>query len=172
MRRIEMGVKEKAFVTFFSPGTLFSETTTKSIDNWDCKKAVEMSKGIKERHGATPYGFQFSKRLVASPLPDGQGGVLEVVPKTVEESGMYFLGGKLRTYDEVLQDNKKDDDILRSNMRANGFAVTIENTNSYRSTHSFEANDKIVDLKTGEVVRSGDDEDLKEYRKKFEEMRK
>lgn len=159
--------QKKAFVTFFSPGTLFSETTTMSIDSWDCKKAVEMSKGIVERYDATPYGFQFLKKLVADPVSDGEGGTLKVVPKTVEESGIYFLGGRLRTYDEVVKDNKDGEDILRSNMRCNLFAMVIENTNSYTSTNPFRENDHIVDLETGEVIRSGNDEDLHDYRDEF-----
>ena len=92
-----------------------------------------------------------------------------MVPKTVKESGMYFLGGRVRTYDEVLKDNKADEDILRSNMRANGFEVVVENVNSYKSTHPFREDDHIVDLDTGEVVRSGNDQDLMEYRKELAE---
>lgn len=163
----ETNIKEKAFVTFYSPGTFVAETTTKPIKSCDCRTAIRMSKKIKERYGATPFGFTFSKKLVADPIPDGHGGKLEVQPKTVKESGTYYLGGVLRTYDEVEKDNKDDEDILRSNMWSNDWCIIIDNTNSYRTTRPFEPNDKIVDMKTGKVIRTGKDKDLKEYRKQF-----
>ena len=47
---------EKHFVTFYSPGTFAAETSRKPIESWDVDKAVAMSKEIKERHGALPYG--------------------------------------------------------------------------------------------------------------------
>ena len=53
---------KKHFVTFFSPGTFVSETTEKEIDSWDVEKAKELARSIKERHGATPYGFRFITR--------------------------------------------------------------------------------------------------------------
>ena len=46
---------EQHFVTFYSPGTFVSETSTEPIDSWDVEKAVAMSRGIVERHGAKPY---------------------------------------------------------------------------------------------------------------------
>lgn len=53
---------EKNFVTFFSPGTFVHEETTKEIDNWNVDEARDMARGIVERHGATPFAFQFSTR--------------------------------------------------------------------------------------------------------------
>jgi len=165
-------VKEKSFVTFYSPGTLFSEITTKPIDSWNREKAVQMAKGIEERHGATPYGFRFENRLVAEDIPDGRGGTMRVEPKTTAESGMHFLGGKLRTYDEVKADNKDGESILRTNMLCNGWAIVLTNTNSYLSTLPFEANDCIVDRETGEIVGTGSEDELIEYRKQFAIQRK
>lgn len=47
----------KHFVKFFSPGTLYSETTVRSIESWDTKQAAQIARGIKERYGSKPYGF-------------------------------------------------------------------------------------------------------------------
>ena len=58
------------------------ESTEKEIDSWDVKKAMEMARSIKERHGATPYGFRFSTRERRDD---------ELDSKTVAHSGMYFL---------------------------------------------------------------------------------
>lgn len=51
---------KKHFVIFYSPGTFFNEESTLPIDSWDIDKAIEMSKSIKERYNATPFGFCLS----------------------------------------------------------------------------------------------------------------
>lgn len=38
----------KHFVTFFSPGTMFSETTTKEVQSWNVANAVEIAKTAAE----------------------------------------------------------------------------------------------------------------------------
>lgn len=53
---------QQHFVTFYSPGTFMAEMTEKPIDSWDVKAAVKMAKSVKERYGATPYGFRFTTR--------------------------------------------------------------------------------------------------------------
>lgn len=53
---------EKHFVIFYSPGTFVHETTEKEIAAWNTQAAMDMARGIKERYGATPYGFQFITR--------------------------------------------------------------------------------------------------------------
>jgi len=69
-----MTVQEKHYVTFHSPGTLFNESSTKEIDTWDIKRAVEMSKDITERYGAKPFGFTFSTYLENDEaVSDGRG---------------------------------------------------------------------------------------------------
>lgn len=153
----------KHFVEFFSPGTLFSESRSKPIDSWDCGTAVELSNGVTERHGAKPYGFRFKTMIVAEPIPDGEGGELEVDSKEVATSGMHFLGGELKFYDDIPDDHQHS--ILRSSMKCNDWPIVIENRNSFLTTMQFNDADCIVDA-SGEIVRRGTDEDLAAYRKK------
>lgn len=166
-----MVFKRKHTVTFLSPGTLFSESTTKDIDSWDTKQAVKMAEKIMERHGAKPYGFQFETWKTHSPVSDGEGGVLEVRPKLEKKSGVYFLGGKLETYDDVVKRNLDSENILRSNMRGNEYWVVCVNTNSYKSTLPFGEEDKVVDA-TGTVTESGDEPKWIKYRKEQLKKRK
>ena len=116
---------EKHFVTFYSPGTFVCETSTKPVDSWDVGPAVAMARDIKERHGATPYAFKFETQV-----SDGWK------PKTVRESGMYYLGGRLMTIDDI--PDTKENETLRWNMRFNHIETVLENTNSWRVTVPFD----------------------------------
>ncbi len=154
----------KHFVTFLSPGTFMSEQTTKPIDAWDSVQAVVMSEKIVERHGAKPYGFYFTTCLVTGPVPDGEGGTLNVESKEVERSGMHHLGGKVESYDEV--DPKEE--VLRRNMDWNDYAYVCTTTNSYRHTAIFDEKDVVVDA-TGQVTERGNSPERIVYRKAREE---
>lgn len=159
----------KHYVEFFSPGSFISETSTKEISSWDTRKAVELSRNIQERYGASPYGFKFITKIEHPPIPDGEGGMLEVQPKIVDTSGIYYLGGELETYDDFANRNDPKDSILLSNMRCNDWWIVIVNTNSYKFTQPFYQNSFIVD-DFGKVIRSGNDSDLTSYvaRKKLQ----
>lgn len=150
-------------VTFYSPGTLFSESSSHDIESWDTAKAVEMAEKILERYNAKPYGFVFETLIVAKDIPDGEGGTLRVESKRVEKSGVHFLGGRLETYDEVVARNDEKESILRSNMRGNEQWIVCINTNSFRSTMPFDEEDCIVDAK-GVVVERGNDPKYIAYR--------
>ncbi len=117
----------KHYVTFESPGTMFSESTTRPIAEWDVRVAVGMAETVLERYNAKPYGFYFSTRLAVDPVPDGEGGFLAVEEKEVARSGLHYLGGRLRTLDDVRADNKEKERILRTNMECNdkGFMKLI-----------------------------------------------
>ena len=115
---------EKHFVTFLSPGTFVSETTTKEIDSWSVDLAMRMARDIKERHGATPYGFRFETKA-----SDGWE------PRTVKSSGIYYLGGTLLTIDDV--PDTDENKTLRWNMKNNDIETVIENTNSWKVTMPF-----------------------------------
>lgn len=158
-------------VTFYSPGTLFSESSSYDIDSWDIAKAISLSEKVTERYGAKPYGFVFATYLTAPEVSDGEGGTLKVEPKRIAESGIHFLGGKLETYDDVVARDNSDESILRSNMRGNSMWIVCINTNSYRSTLPFNEEDKLLDSR-GNVLESGNDPKWIKYRKEQDVKRK
>lgn len=138
----------KHYVEFYSPGTFIAESSTKPIAEWDVAEACRMAADITERHGARPYGFRFLTRLVAGPVPDGEGGLMNVEPKEVARSGMHYINGRLFTLDDIPDDAEHS--ILRGNMKSNGFERVVETRNGYRWTQPFESGDKIV--RDGKVV--------------------
>jgi hypothetical protein len=158
-----MSPQKKHFVEFLSPGSFYSESSTREVPSWDIAIAVEMANGIQERHNAKPYGFRFNTKLVAEPIPDGMGGTMHVAPKEIAKSEIHFLGGRLIRYDDI-PDNRENS-ILRSNMRCNRWPYVIENNNSWRHTMQFEEGMCIVDA-DGSVRTRGNDPELAAYRKK------
>lgn len=131
-------------VTFFSPGTIVAESTTKDIGEWNPVEAVKMAASVEERHGAIPYGFHFETLLTADPVDDGEGGKLEIQPKVVETSGMYYINGKVESLEEVEARNSPDERILRSNMRCNDYTHIVKTTNGYSWTQPLNPGDKVV----------------------------
>ena len=129
-----MSRMEKHFVTFFSPGTFVAETTDKPVASWDVEKAKRMARGIVERHGATPYAFQFSTRT---------RGHKDLDSKVSKRSGLYYLGGKIETLAEV--EAREPDSILASNMRGNGWDRVVTTTNGYRWTQPLRKGDSVVE---------------------------
>ena len=126
---------KKHFVIFMSPGTIVSETTQKEIDSWDIKKAKEMVYGIKERYGATPYGFYFITKERTSE---------ELDSKIVKKSCMYYLGGIIKTIEEIREQKDPDEKILLSNMECNKWNRVIVNNNSYKITLPLKDDDVIL----------------------------
>jgi hypothetical protein len=128
---------EKHFVTFFSPGTFVAEETTKPIESWDIHKAVAMAKEVKERYNALPYGFQFSTRA---------RGERDLDSTVIKTSGLYYLGGKIETVEDVAKRNDPKEKILLSNMKGNGWDKIVVNTNSWKWTQPLKADDTVLDL--------------------------
>jgi hypothetical protein len=128
---------EKHFVEFLSPGTFVAESASKPIDAWDVEAAVLMAADIKERYGATPYGFRFSTR---SRGPD------DLDSKETARSGVYYLGGRIETLEQVKARNDPKERILISNMEGNGWDRIVVNDNSWRWTQP---------LRDGDVVLAG-----------------
>jgi len=137
---------EKHYVTFFSPGTFVAEDTSRSISKWDAREAMRMANDISERHGAKPYGFRFETRKEAQPVKDDDGEAMEVKPKTVKASGMYYIKGKVETLTEI-EARDGESSILASNMRGNGWSKVVTTTNGYRWrwTQPFKKGDSLVD---------------------------
>ena len=111
------------FVTFYSPGTFFAESSTLPIQSWDVKRAVKMSKKIVERYGSRPYGFRFSTR---------ERGAKDLDSKQTKQSAMYYLGGKVETLAEIEARNDPDEEILRSNMRGNKWDKIVTGASPWR----------------------------------------
>jgi hypothetical protein len=130
-------VARRHFITFYSPGTLFSETTSKPIDDWDTRKAVAMAADITERHGSTPYGFRFETRACAPDTDDGAGGTIHGAQKVMGASPMHFINGQVETLAQVKARNTGGEDILISNMEGNGWDRVITTRNGYKSTQPF-----------------------------------
>ena len=129
-------MKEKHFVIFFSPGTFVAEQTRQPIKSWSVPTAIKMSRDIKERHCATPYGFCFTTRA----RNDN-----ELDSKEVKRSCMYYLGGEVMTLEQVEKRNDPKDRILISNMRGNGYEKIIINTNSWKWTQPLEEGDVVLE---------------------------
>lgn len=129
---------EKHFVTFYSPGTLVSETSERPIESWDVDAAMQMAHDITERYNATPYAFRFSTR---------SRGTDDLDSKVTASSPLYYLGGKIETLAEVEARNDPKEEILRSNMRGNGYSRIIVNDNSWRFTGALKDDDVVLDFK-------------------------
>lgn len=137
-RRVVMNTitLQQHYVTFYSPGTMVSETTTKPINSWDVEVAQEMARTIKERHGATPYGFRFTTR--------GRGEE-DLDSKEIAASNFYYLGGRVETLEEIKARGDPKERILISNMECNGWSKVIVNDNSWRVTQPLREGDTILE---------------------------
>jgi hypothetical protein len=151
-----MKATKKTYVTFYSPGTLFAESSSYELDSRDTRKAVEMAETVVERYGAKPYAFRFETRMCAPDIDDGAGGVIRGAQKTIDETGYYFLGGNLETYHEIEWRNDPSESILLSNMRCNDWPIVCVNTNSWKSVQPF-GDECFIVGPDGAVVERGDD---------------
>lgn len=127
----------KHFVHFLSPGTLVAEETVKPIDSWDVDTAVQMAHSINERYGARPYGFQFSTR---------ERGDTDLDSKVIKTSGIYYLGGRTMTAEDVRREIK-DPETLLANMKGNRWEKVVVNDNSYRWIQPLLKGDTVLDVK-------------------------
>jgi hypothetical protein len=127
-------VKQQHFVTFYSPGSFTAETTDREVKSWDIEAAKKMAHTIVERYGATPYAFQFSTM--------GRGA-RDWNAKELASSPLYYLGGRVETLTQVEARNDPKEDILRSNMRCNGWNRIIIN-DSYRFTQPLKDTDVVL----------------------------
>lgn len=141
---------EQHFVTFLSPGTFVHEETTKKIAGWNVQAALALVASIHERHGATPFAFQFSTRRREDE---------ELDSKVVATSSRYYLGGTVLTLQEVQARNDPGDRILISNMQYNKWDRVIENHNSWKVVQPLGADDIVLDfqrVEKSELQPSGD----------------
>jgi len=129
------GTMRQNFVVFFSPGTLVAEQSTKLINSWDIDKAIELSKDIKERYGALPYGFCFTTKERKDD---------ELDSREVKRSSMYFLGGDTLTLEDIKRRNDPKDSILISNMEGNKWYKIVVNNNSWQWTQPLKKGDVVL----------------------------
>jgi hypothetical protein len=127
---------KKHFITFYSPGTFVPEETTREVESWDVEAARRIAGEIVERHGAKPFGFRFST---------SERGDDDFNPKETARSGMYYLGGKVRTLADVEADNDPKEETLRWNMRNNDIERVVTNTNSWKYTGQLRDGDTVLD---------------------------
>lgn len=155
-----MQTKQYYLVTYYSPGTFFSEVSSYKFDEFSLKQFVQKSKQITERYNAKPYGFSVEKYEVIVDLPDG----FECKPKLLEKAGgTYYINGKAVFSKDL---DKQKEDIFISNLERNSQGVGIVSTNSYRFNSFFYEWDFVInDL--GEITQKGNDKDIMEYRKLF-----
>ena len=125
------------FVEFRSPGTMVAEATVRPIDAWDVEIATAMARDIRERHGATPYGFRFLTR--------GREDH-ELDSREIAASNFYYLGGRIETVEEVRSRADPREHILLSNMEINGWDRIIVNDNSWRWTQPLQETDVVLDF--------------------------
>ena len=129
---------KKHFVTFFSPGTFVAEGTTRPIANWDVPTAVKMSKGLKERCGATPYAFRFTTR---------ERKADELDSTVVKTSGLHYLGGKVETLAQIKKRADPSESVLVSNMEMNGWNRVVTTTIGYKWTQPLRKGDVVLTAK-------------------------
>ena len=128
---------KRHFVTFFSPGTLVSEQTTRDIESWDVPKAQEMAQGITERYDAVPYGFQFSTRTRNAEDLDS---------RVSKRSSMYYINCKVETLAEIEKRNDPKEKILLENMRCNGWDSVVVSTKGWKWTQPLQGNDVVLEI--------------------------
>ncbi len=125
------------YVIFFSPGTFVAEQTQKPVDSWDIEKAQKMARDIKERHGATPYGFCFITRARTNADLDS---------REVRRSKMYYLGGEVLTLRQIKARKDPQEKILISNMECNRWNRVVVNSNSYKWTQPLRRGDVVLNF--------------------------
>lgn len=127
---------QQHYVTFYSPGSFAAEQSARKIDAWNIEAAKAMVGSIKERHGATPYGFRFTTR--------GRGPD-DLDSKEIAQSPFYYLGGRIETIDEVRARADPNERILLSNMECNRWDRIVVNDNSWRWSQPLNKDDVVLD---------------------------
>ena len=109
-------------VTFLSQGTIAHEATTRQVNLWHVDQAVETSREITERHGATPFGFYFTTR--------GRGDK-DLDSRETARSGVYYLNGIIETADQIEERGDPGERTLLANMRGNHWDKVVRNARGY-----------------------------------------
>lgn len=130
-----MGIS-KHFVTFYSPGTFFSEQTTEPIGAWDPKAALAMASNVTERYGAKPYGFQFTTRTRGD--SDLDSNVSATSPR-------YYFGVKVESLADVKARGEPEGSCLITNMECNGWPHIVSTIAGWKATLPLMPEDVVLD---------------------------
>lgn len=122
------------FVTFYSPGMFVHEMTMEPIDSWDTSLALTRARQIIERHGARPYGFQFTTRTRTDADLDS---------KVTATSPVYYFGVKFESLADV--EARDPGSVLAQNMRGNGWPLIVTTTGGYRWSAPLQPTDVVLD---------------------------
>lgn len=123
------------FITFYSPGTLIAEQTTKPIPSWDIEQAITLAATITERYGAKPYGFQFSTRSRTES---------ELDSSEVARSPMHYMNCHVESLEEIKARQDPNDRILISNMQCNGWNRVVRTKEGWRWTQPLLDKDVVI----------------------------
>lgn len=115
-----MNVRTETRVRYYQPGILFPEETTRTAPT-----GVDPADWARENAPYGAFAFTLSTVMTADPVPDGCGGTFKVTPKTVNETGRYYLGGRLFDRDEVAALDQREHPALLANMRGNDWDTLI-----------------------------------------------
>ncbi len=126
---------EQHYVEYASPGTFFNEVSRKEIASWNIAEAVKMLKTIKERYGATPYGFRF---LTRSRGPD------DLDATETASSPFHFYNCRVLTYHDIVSRNDPNDRILLSNMESNNWTRIAEPREGWKGAYPIRDKDIVL----------------------------
>ena len=100
-------------VTYYEPGSFFPETVTMTLDERSTDAAL-----------ANAPKLAFCFELFDLPPTPNLGPEFTVLPKPMNKSKRYYIGGSLYDIDAV--EAMQDMEILASNMRANRWSTVIK----------------------------------------------
>lgn len=112
----ELEMLTKHYVEFYTPGVIVSEADRREVLRWDVQLAAELMRAI-GRGSRQPYGFRF----ITIGREDS-----EFSPREVARGPMYFLPGRVRSYEDIAAEKLASNEILLFNMRTNGWRWMID----------------------------------------------
>jgi len=121
----------KTYIEFVYPGYILNETSTKEVKSRDTAK-------VKVPDGA--FGFKFFDILEATVEADGKP--VKLTSARINESPMYYYGGRIYTRAEVARE-VPNNQILLANMDSKGWDKVIKTR--ARNFQPFEKTDVFVE---------------------------
>ncbi len=106
-------------VTFYRPGSFFSEESTQEVTTHDPKEIAKL---------APEHSFCFTIRDYVAKTTIVDGEEFEKTEAEGESTGRFYIGGSVYTVDEMRAQFGEDSDkrILISNMESNGWPAVIQ----------------------------------------------